>query len=206
MAIRNIIFDLGGVFIDINFHKTKEAFTSAGVADFDTYFHQSHSNPLFAQLERGLISPEEFYAAFRNETGLALTDNAIRDAWNAMLGDFRPASLSVLPEVKKSYNSFLLSNTNQIHYEGFIDIYHEQIAGDNFNAQFHKAYYSHEIKLRKPDAEAYAFILQENMIDAAETLFVDDTLKNIEGAKAVGLQTLWLQPGMQLEETMNAFL
>jgi len=202
MAIHNIIFDLGGVFIDIHYTKTRDAFTEMGVHDFDAYFQQTYSNPLFALLETGDITPESFYETFRKETGLHVSNELIADAWNAMLGDFRPASIEVLPALKSQYNIYLLSNTNQIHYEAFIKQYQQEFGGESFNHHFHTAYYSHLLRLRKPGVECYQKVMSLHDMQPHETLFIDDTLKNIEGAKLAGMQTLHLANGALLEEVL----
>lgn len=205
MLVRNIIFDLGGVFIDIHYHRTRDAFMALGVADFDAWFQQSYSNPLFARLEKGEITPAAFYGAFREETGLELTNAQIANAWNAMLGNFRPASIALLPHLQSSYKIFLLSNTNAIHHEAFTTQY-EQAFGRHFDTHFLAAHYSHVLGLRKPDVESYQKLVQLHHLTAAETLFVDDTPKNIEGASKAGLQTLWLSPHQLLENVITAFL
>jgi glucose-1-phosphatase len=204
--IKNIIFDLGGIFIDIHFYKTKQAFEQAGVQNFDEFFHQSFSNPLFSQLETAAVSPEAFYEGFRNLTKLSMSNQAIQQCWNAMLGNFRLSSLAILPQLKNRYNIYLLSNTNQIHYDAFINSYEKETGLRNFNNLFHQAYYSHAINERKPNASSFLYVLNNNNLAAAETLFVDDTYKNIEGAQAVGLQTLWLQQGLMVENEINKYL
>lgn len=206
MAIRNIIFDLGGVLLDISFPRTRDAFIAAGIPDFDSYYQQSYSNPLFAGLETGTITPSEFYEKFRQETGINLSDEAIRTSWNLLLGDFRNPAMEYLRSLKPVYKLFLFSNTNLIHYEAFIKSFEEKFGDIDFNQYFDKAYYSHEVNIRKPHAEAFLHILRENDLVAEETLFVDDTYVNIEGAEKAGLRTLWLQPGMFIETTLPEIL
>ncbi|HMP92902.1 MAG TPA: HAD family phosphatase, partial [Phnomibacter sp.] len=157
-------------------------------------------------LETGKIAPPDFYEQLRAQTGLALSNQTIEQAWNAMLGKFRPASIASVAPLRGRYRVYLLSNTNQIHYNCFLQAYQQQIGGNPFNGLFDTAYYSHHMGLRKPDAEAYQHILDTEGLLAAETLFIDDTPKNIAGAKAVGLQTGWLQPGMQLEDSLPLWL
>jgi putative hydrolase of the HAD superfamily len=111
-----------------------------------------------------------------------------------MLLDFPKERIDWLIAISKQYNIFLFSNTNQIHYDCFMQIATKSIAPINFNNIFIKTYYSHAIGLRKPDAEAFEFILNEQQLKASETLFIDDTLGNIEGAEKVGIQTIWLKP------------
>ena len=98
--IKNIIFDLGGIFIDIDYFKTERAFVDLGITDFSKKFSQHHADPLFEDLETGVITPEQFYNAFRNTTDPRLTKEQIRDAWNAMLGGFAPQKLQWLEKIK----------------------------------------------------------------------------------------------------------
>ena len=192
--------------MDIDFKKTRDAFIASGIKDFDTFFQQSYSNPLFAGLETGIIDPKDFYEAFRNEAGVPLSDEIIRENWNALLGDFRKKSVEYLGSLKNKYRVFLFSNTNLIHYEAFMILFDQQFGGGNFHDYFEKAYYSHELKRRKPEVDSFRFILKENSLQAGETLFVDDTLKNIEGALAAGMQTLWLQGEMRIEDQLPILL
>jgi len=192
--IKNIIFDLGGVFINLDFKKTERAFTELGVADFSTLFTQHYVSPLFEELELGTISPRQFYEGFRSLTKLPLTDDQVKDAWNAILLDFPINRLQWLSQIKNKYKIFLFSNTNQIHYDCFIDILKRATGKGDFSQYFIKAYYSHEMGMRKPHKESYLQILEEQKLVAAETLFIDDTLKNIEGARQAGLQTIHLVP------------
>ncbi len=191
---KNIIFDLGGIFIDIDYPKTEKAFISLGVPNFAELYTQHHANPLFEDLETGRISPEEFYHEFRQASNTALTNEQIRDSWNALLGGFAPEKLEWLEQIKSKYNIYLFSNTNLIHYNCFQQIFRETTHCKNFDDFFIHAYYSHDIGLRKPYPESFTKILETEKLEAAETLFIDDTPKNIEGAKAAGLQTILLTP------------
>jgi putative hydrolase of the HAD superfamily len=206
MAIRNIIFDLGGVLLDIDFNKTREAFQAQGFHDFDDYYQQAYSSPFFSEFEQGKISPASFYEGIRNIASLSLSDAEIKGSWNALLLDFRNESMNYLATLRKDYPVFLLSNTNEAHHQEFAGRYREEFDGGNFDDNFDKAYYSHVIHLVKPGPESYLYITKENSLDPAETLFVDDTLKNIDGAKAVGMQTLHLLKGELIEEKLPALL
>jgi HAD superfamily hydrolase (TIGR01549 family) len=188
--IKNIIFDLGGIFLNIDFSKTEKAFSELGVR-FNDFYTQHHASELFELLETGKISPEEFHNAFIEETGLHLSYEQLKYAWTALLLDFPLERIQWLHEIGKRYKVFLFSNTNKIHYDVFTESF-RQYTGEDFNNLFIKAYYSHEIGLRKPYPESYLYILNEQKLKPGETLFVDDTLKNIEGAKQAGLQTVHL--------------
>lgn len=190
--IKNIIFDLGGIFMNIDFHLTEEAFKQLGVTNFSTMFTQHHANDLFENLETGKIIPEEFYEAFRQATGKPLTNTQIKNAWNALLLNFPKERISWLDNIRKKYHVYLFSNTNIIHYDAFIEIFQQNTGQPSLNQYFIKAYYSHTLGLRKPYVNAYEYILKEQNLIAAETLFIDDTYKNIEGAQEAGLQTIHL--------------
>ena len=192
-AIKNIIFDLGGVFLNIDFGLTNKAFIDLGVLQFNEMFTQHFSNPLFELLETGKISEEEFYEAFRQESKMHLTNEQIKFAWNALLLDFPPERIDWLEKIGKKYRIFLFSNTNQIHYDQFIADFTKQYPGKNFDAFFQKAYYSQHLGLRKPYPESFQAILDEQGLLPEETLFIDDTIKNVEAAKELGLQTIHLK-------------
>ncbi|WP_026768478.1 HAD family phosphatase [Asinibacterium sp. OR53] len=192
MQTKNIIFDFGGVFLNLDFSLTEKAFRNLSVPQFNAMFTQHHSHDLFLNLETGKISPQEFYDDFRKETGTNLTDEQIRDAWNALLLDFPQERVTWLEAIGKRYNVYLFSNTNQIHYDHFIADFSKNNNGRDFNSFFIKAYYSHELGLRKPDLESFEAIIKAEKLNPAETVFIDDTYKNIEGAQKTGLQTIHL--------------
>lgn len=198
--IKNILFDLGGIFLDIDYQKTEQAFIDLGITDFSTRFSQQFSNNLFEALETGMISPEDFYKAFRKETNTDLTDESIKTAWNALLLHFPPERLVWLEEIGKRYPIYLFSNTNIIHYQCFTENFQQQFPHQSFNKYFRKAYYSHELGLRKPYPASYLKIMELENLDPKETLFIDDTPKNIEGAQQAGLQTLLLNNGRTVLE------
>lgn len=192
--IENIIFDLGGIFIDIDYHKTEKAFIELGVHNFSDLYTQHHANPLFEKLETGKLSESEFYNAFREAASLPLTDTQIREAWNAMLGRFHRERLDWLEEIATRYRVFLFSNTNIIHYNSFQLSFRRDTGHDNFDDFFIRAYYSHDLGMRKPNPEAFGNLLELEKLEATKTLFIDDTPKNIQGAMLAGLHTLLLQP------------
>ena len=198
--VKNIIFDLGGVLINLDYQLTRKAFENLGVANFNDLYTQHHANPLFEQLEVGAIEPEAFCEALREATGLTLTNSQIETAWNAMLLDFPVERLHWLTKIKNKYNIYLFSNTNAIHYNAFIHIY-EQVAPQigldtQFEHFFTTAYYSHTLGQRKPEVAAFEAVIRDANLDPAQTLFIDDTLLNIEGAQKVGLQTIFLSGGV----------
>lgn len=198
--METIIFDLGGVILNIDYNLTRIAFEKLGVAHFDEMYSQATADQLFQNLEKGKISEENFYKELNNCTGLHLSPLEINRAWNAMLLSFREKSLRYLDEIKDKYRLFLLSNTNYIHMAAFKKIFHENKREKSFEEYFTKAFYSCEIGFRKPDAVCYECILNEIKTEPAKTLFIDDSADNIASAKKAGMQTILLTPGTNIED------
>ncbi|MCS6833926.1 MAG: HAD-IA family hydrolase, partial [Flammeovirgaceae bacterium] len=123
---------------------------------------------------------------------LSIEDHVLDEAWNAMLLDIPAERLQLLGELQKKKKIFLLSNTNAIHKEAF-DKKLQQHGYSTLDVFFEKAYYSHLVGDRKPNASIFERVLQENQLNPQTTLFIDDTYQHIAGAKSVGLQTIHLQ-------------
>jgi epoxide hydrolase-like predicted phosphatase len=198
--IEAIIFDLGGVILNIDYNLTRRAFENYGIYNFNEMYSQAAANDLFDDLETGKIKEADFYKEFNTRIGVILSETKIQTAWNAMLLDFREKSLQFIDSIQSKYKLFLLSNTNHIHLAEFNKIYHNKKRDKPFEKIFEKAYYSCEMGLRKPNADIYEFVLKENKLDTGKTLFVDDSGQNIEAAKDLGMQTILLTPGKYIED------
>ena len=190
--IKNIIFDLGGVILNIDYGKTVEAFVRLGVSGIDRMFSQHFQPALFDDFETGKISEKDFRDGIRKLAGISLKDDDIDKAWNAMLLDLPAGRLKILQDVKRHYRVFLLSNTNAIHLQAFHRYLDEEGKKEVFNSVFEKKFYSHEIGFRKPSLEAFEYVIRTANIIPQETLFIDDTLQHIQGGQQAGLQTFWL--------------
>lgn len=197
---KNIIFDLGGVILDVDYNLTRIAFEKLGVIDFDEMYSQANADKLFQKLETGEITDDMFYKEFNRCTNLHLSDEEIRKAWNAMLLSFREKSLQFLERIRPTYKTYLLSNTNYVHIAAFKETLHQQIGVKTLEEYFDQAFYSCEIGLRKPELACYDWVLKNVDIEPAETLFIDDSFHNIEGAKKAGLQTIHLLPNVKIED------
>ena len=198
-AVKNIIFDLGGVLLNIDYNKTTSAFKELGIQNFDELFSQFKANELFEKLETGHISEEDFYQSIQQYAAKHLEVDQIKTAWNAMLLDFRLPSLSFLEDLKKSYNIFLLSNTNSIHHKAFEKILLAETGKQTLGHYFIKSYYSHLVGMRKPYPETYLFVLNDAGIKTDETLFIDDSINNIETAIELGINCHHLLPAEKIE-------
>lgn len=192
---KNILLDLGGVLLNLNFGATEAAFAGLGLTDFNRHFSQFKSSPLFEDLETGAVDKQAFLTHFRKETGLQASDQEIITAWNAMLLDFPKERVNWLNRLSGRYRVFLFSNTNAFHHDAFQESFVQAYPGRPFDDYFERAYYSHILGKRKPYEEAYRHLLEDAGLLAQETIFIDDTLPNIEGARAAGLQAIHLEPG-----------
>lgn len=203
--IKNIIFDLGGVLIDIDYLKTINAFKNLGVANFEHLYSQTTANPLFEDLETGKITEAEFYDGVRKEANLSISNEQIKTAWNTILLDFRPTSIAYLEQLAQTHSIYLLSNTNIIHQAAFLQTYTDTFTG-NLNDNFTKAYYSHEIFFRKPHKNIYEFVVTDAGINAEETLFIDDSIINMPKANELGITTHLLLKGQKIEDIVPNYL
>ena len=198
--IESVIFDLGGVLLDIDYNLTRSAFEKLGIVHFDDMYSQADADLLFRKLETGHISENDFYKELNRCTGLHLSDEEIRTAWNTMLLSYREESLAFLESLRQHYKIFLLSNTNFIHLNELNKIFNRKKRNHSFEEYFDKAFYSCEIGLRKPDRECFEWVIRNRNLNAGATLFIDDSDQNIKMAKETGLQTIHLTPSMRIED------
>ncbi|HEX3934093.1 MAG TPA: HAD family phosphatase [Puia sp.] len=198
-GIKNIIFDLGGVILNLDNRRTEEAFTQLGVKNMRQYFGLGHADSFFKEYEVGKISDRQFIDSVRTMTGLDdVPDQAIIDGWNALLLDFPAERIQLLKHLAGPYRLFLFSNTNSLHLAALQQIYIQTFGSGALEDHFEKTYYSHLLGMRKPERESYEYILEENQLMGTETLFVDDAIINVEGAEQAGLKGLYLRPGISL--------
>jgi putative hydrolase of the HAD superfamily len=197
-GIKNIIFDLGGVIINLDNQRTTDAFVALGLKNIREYFGHGHAASFFKDYEVGKLTDREFIDAIREAGGLSASDAAIVDGWNALLLDFPPERIELLKKLKNNYRIFLFSNTNALHLAALQAIYTRTFGTGSLDDLFENTYYSHLLGMRKPDRASYEYILKENGLNGPETLFVDDAIINVEGAEQAGLKGLFLRPGISL--------
>jgi len=192
--VKNILFDLGGVLLNLDVAQTRDAFIKLGVTQIDDLFRIGHAASFFKEYETGAISDQEFVEKARQLAHPGTTSDQIIAAWNVMLLDFPAERVQFLNLLKNKYRLFLFSNTNAIHLQAFHKSYQE-VYGTAMDDLFEKACYSHVINQRKPDVAAFQYVIKDCNIEARETLFIDDALVNIEGARKAGLQAVHLTGG-----------
>lgn len=167
-------------------------FKKLGIEGFEEMYSKATQNNLFDDLETGNITPEKFRNEIRGYAGKNISDETIDFAWNSILLDFPHERMEMLKSLRHKYRIFLLSNTNAIHIKEFHQILARTFGKNVFDEVFEKYYYSSDIKMRKPDKEIFEYVIRENHLDPAETLFIDDSPQHVEGAASCGLQTVWL--------------
>ena len=199
-GIKNIIFDLGAVLIDIDFQKVSLAFEKIGIKNFDKQFSQLSATGLFEDLETGRISNDEFYQQMITQAGNGVGESDIELAWNAILQDFRVKSLDYLELLKDRYRLFLLSNTNDIHLRKVNEILFRQTGRQQLDDYFFKAYYSHKVGLPKPGEAIFQHVLKDAGINASDSFFIDDSVPNVETALKRGIRALQLLAGERIED------
>lgn len=191
-GVKNIIFDLGGVLLNLDLSLTHKAFFKLGVTDFQMHHSQAKQGGLFDSWEEGSITEDEFCSQLREITAISASNEQITFAWNAMLLDFPLERKNLLMRLKKEFNTSLLSNTNETHVRAFHKIIDDGLELDSLESLFHSYYFSNEIGYRKPNKEAFEFVLNQNNYLATETLFIDDTKEHVDAAKKLGIQTHYL--------------
>lgn len=189
----NIIFDLGGVILNIDYQRTIDAFIALGLDNFEASYSQLAQTPLFDEFERGEITPESFRDGLRKVLGESTLDETIDTAWNAMLLDLPSERLAILERLGTEKHLALLSNTNITHVNAFESEIMHVYGIPNLGKYFEKTYYSCDVGMRKPEARIFQLVLDECNFKPEETLFIDDSIQHIEGAQKVGLNTYHLR-------------
>lgn len=186
-----IIFDLGGVIINIDYELTIEAFKQLGIRNFEEMYSQANQSNLFDQIETGKVSPQHFINSLLPFLPSGTSANKVVHAWNAMILDFPKERLALLDKLKEKHRIFLLSNTNEIHLQA---VKHSlaKTTDRKLASFFDKVYLSHEINLRKPNKEIFELVCKEQNLKPEETLFIDDTIRHVNGAKSIGLKGIHL--------------
>lgn len=199
--IKNIIFDYGNVIFHIDFNKVAEAWKQLGITNAHEFYGHRQQDDVFNALERGQITPEAFRNRIRELTAKPdLTDEQIDGAWNAIFVGIPAGNHELVAQVRDKYRTFLLSNINAIHLDYVHNYLKTEFQMDSNDHLFEKVYYSNQMGKRKPDAEIFEQVLQENDLNPAETLFIDDSPQHLETAKKLGLQTYLMTAPDNIQE------
>jgi putative hydrolase of the HAD superfamily len=196
-TVKNIIFDLGGVLLNIDPMLTVQALTEMGVNDMVAVHGKLIEASVYQRFDSGISSPAQFRNDIRKNCGLPLSDEQIDEAWNALLLDFPASRVKMMQELSPNYRLFLLSNTNSIHYETYTSSFRETFHFE-MPSLFERLFLSYELGCHKPDPEIYHKVLSLGEFIPEETLFIDDSKANAEAAAKSGMLAFHLKEGMDI--------
>lgn len=188
--ITTIIFDLGGVIVDLAPERTLHAFAELARKPVEEIVKIYSRHPAFYAYETGRIEASEFRDSIRKLFELNATDEDIDTCWNAMLLGIPLEKLTMLTVLKKHFTTIALSNTNSIHLTYINDII---LNGTVLDDYFNHAHYSHNMGMRKPEQEIYKYVLKTHGLIPEQTFFLDDNADNINAATAVGIKALLIE-------------
>lgn len=201
--IKNIIFDLGGVIINLDIPKTISEFNKLSNQSFESIYNQLQQTPVFDLFDKGQITEKDFFVELKKALQNDVTDEELLFAWNAMLLDFPKHRLELLSKLKPNYRLFLLSNTNESHVLEFEKTLFTSHGYQNLEPFFEKVYYSCRMNQRKPNADIFESVLNENNLIAEETLFIDDSPQHVEGALTLGIKAMLLEKNNEVEDLLK---
>ncbi len=189
-GIKNIIFDFGRVLLNIDPLQTQKGLMQLGYRPDDAS-KGAKDDQVVIKLETGEISSEEFIDAVIKVVNEGATGEKIIEIWNAMLLDFPVAHVETLKKLREDYNLYLLSNSNQIHYDSYIKTFREAHSFDLADL-FDKMWFSFQVGMIKPDPAIFRYVLDDGGLKPGETLFIDDTLVHVEAARSAGMKAFHL--------------
>lgn len=204
-GINNIIFDLGGVLLNIDPKKTIDAFAKLGMPQLVANSGLSYDHEIFFRMEQGQVSPDEFRAGVQDLLQKPVPDKLIDDAWTAMLLDFPAVRVKLVQNLRTRFKIYLFSNTNAIHVAKYHDNFRKQHCFE-VSSLFEKDFYSNEIGFRKPSRESFQEVIRLSGVNPEKTLFIDDSNQNVQAATDSGLKGLWLEPGQKIENLLSDYL
>jgi putative hydrolase of the HAD superfamily len=197
-TITTLIFDFGGVIINLDLPQCIENLKKLGVETIESYLSNFGQKEFFLQFEKGEIGIPEFRNEIRKLSNRELSDNEIDAAWCSFLVDIPAERLVLLEKLRNNYKLLLLSNSNPLHVDVSAAIALEG-TGKTIRNYFDRCYFSYEMGLTKPNPAIFEALLADAGLEAAECLFLDDGPKNIEAAQTLGIQTYFVTQGENLD-------
>ena len=197
--IRNIVFDLGGVLVDLDFKAAINGLQKAGFANVKEQLQAFDRDGIFQKFELGEMTAEEFRTAIRENSSVELTDEEVDALWNAMLLEVPREKLELILELRGKYMVYLLSNTNSIHWD-YVCKNAFNYRGFRVEDYFEETFLSYEMHLAKPDKAIFEKVLHDANLLPEETLFIDDSEANCKAAEEVGIPAHHYHIGDDLKE------
>lgn len=203
--IKNIIFDLGGVLMNIDFKRTFDAFEVIGLRGAEKWFHDPELNRLCMDFETGVYCTIEMRRKFKEITGFTCTDIQFDKAWNALLIDFPAERIRRVEELAKKYKTYLLSNTNPIHARHFNAELAKNFGIESLDHLMEKAWYSHNLGYHKPDERIFNKVLKSSRLNPEESLFLDDSELNVKVAQSLGIRAIHITGEFTVMEALAEY-
>lgn len=202
-GIKNIIFDLGAVIINIDPELSRKRLNNISGGNFENDMQELVNESFFEQYEKGQISTNDFVDQLAQVLMHNADEEEIKKIWNMTLLDIPKVRIDLLKKAKKEYNTFLLSNTNDIHIEAIYKMMEKEFNLPSLDPLFDKVYLSYEIGLRKPEPEIFQKVLNDNNLKAEETLFIDDREEHTIAAEKLGIKVHHLTADEKLENLFD---
>lgn len=201
--IKNLLFDLGGVIMDIEKNRCVAAFDRLGLPDAASYFGEYSQKGAFMLLEEGVITPDDFHKTMREAIAAPVSDDDIDRAFCEFLIGIPAGRLAQLRELRKKFNIYLLSNTNPIMWHSKIK---EEFTKEGMTREdyFDGMVTSFEAKSMKPDEKIFVYAIETLGIKPEETVFLDDSQRNLDAAARLGFKTLLVRPGEEFHDLLTA--
>ena len=193
LNISDIIFDLGGVVLDIDYRLTLQAFAQLGVQNLEEIYTLTSQREVVSQFERGQIDARTFIEELQPLLRIDLNYDKAVAAWNAMILPWSPQRMTLVERLRNHYGLHLLSNTNTLHRDVF-EFTLRQTTGQCIAHYFDHVGYSFEMGARKPEPEIFRAMLRWAKLDPSRTLFIDDNASNVETARAEGIVAYHINP------------
>lgn len=200
--IKALIFDMGGVLVDLDIEGCKRAFKEyIGYHKIDEIIDPCHQKGIYGDLEEGMLTGDEFRKIVLTDSRPgALAEDVDRAMWHILIG-IEPYKVQMLKSLSESYDLYLLSNNNPVCLPRAKAIFNE--AGIPLDKIFRKCFYSFEMKALKPSEAFYRAVVSEIGLPAEDMLFIDDSQKNVDGAVVAGLPAVFYKPGTDLEALIS---
>ncbi len=205
--LKNLIFDFGNVLFDLDLGQIEKKLATAFGENFEQAKAKLYGTRIFELYEIGGISTEEFVETIRHAASPPISPDEVVAAWNGIFLDFPKHRLEMLLRLRERFSVFLLSNINELHEKYVADFLRREHGIEDFETKyFDGVYYSHLIRLRKPDREIFEYVLADAELVAEECVFFDDLPENVEAARRVGIRGILHPVGFEIMENVQRTL
>ena len=203
--IKAVIFDMGGVLVDLDIEDCKKTFKELlGYNDIDTIIDACHQKGIYGDLEEGKLSADEFRSIVLAGSRPGASPEQVDEAMSHILVDIAPYKSAMLKRLSEKYELYMLSNNNPICLPYSRKMFEE--AGVPLENIFRKCFFSFDMKALKPSETFYKEVINQIGLPAEQMLFIDDSMKNVEGSVAAGLPAVYYEPGTDLEALLDRML